>query len=344
MLNKDSLTILIVTYSDRRKLVSKTIQSAIDIFHPVLKRIIFVQNGVEYDFNQFLSTLEIEKLKELEIETIINDENLGSAGGFGGGIEKFIEVSKNEDDYLLILDDDNHIPESTGESIKELDYKHCHDLYGDFAVSMYRPFHDRDKNKFSKDWDYGKDFYYNTVSYFSIIHKFRNTSLKQKRIDPNTAQLFTVPYSGLIVPRKIIENTESVQTQYYLYGDDSRFTAQISLKGFSIISRENIISEDLEESWYQKDESEETPKNAIQLFIESEEKDQMRPMYQIRNEIFTSKTVYKKSTLIFYINLIIYCVAPLFVYVKFDRKKIRNYKKFLKVVSDGLHGRLGKTY
>ncbi|MHA5125132.1 glycosyltransferase family 2 protein [Oenococcus oeni] len=338
-LKKNNLTVLIVTYSDRRKYLKESLNS-LKLFGNCLKNIVLVQNGVDYDLLSFLKKEISLPLKIFHL--IINKENTGSSGGFGNGIE---EAKSLNGDFLFILDDDNIVPKQSIDNLQELSLKSLERDYDSrIAISFYRPQHDQDPLKFKRNFDFiNKSYVKNTIANFSISHKFFKERYFQKRIDPKKAELFFAPYSGLLIEKELLKLVPPVFKDFYLYGDDTRLTSQLSYAGVKIISIECIFTKDLEQSWYQNKTKIEQQKNSIELFLTSENRQKIwRPFYNLRNDVYNSKTLHKKGNFIFYINLFLLISIPFFIYLPKNKNVLKNYRYYLKAIKDGYFGKLGR--
>ncbi|KGH87338.1 hypothetical protein ATX11_00030 [Oenococcus oeni] len=314
--------------------------NSLKLFGNCLKNIVLVQNGVDYDLMSFLKK-EISLPLEI-FHLIIHKENTGSSGGFGDGIE---EAKSLSGDFLFILDDDNVVPKQSISNLQELSLKSLERAYDSrIAISFYRPKHDQDSLKFKRKFDFiNKSYVKNTVVNFSIMHKFFKKRYFKKRVNPKNAELFFAPYSGLLIEKELLKLVPPVFKDFYLYGDDTRLTSQLSYAGVKIISIECIFTKDLEQSWYQNKIEIKQQKNSIELFLTSKDQQNMwRPFYTLRNEIYNSRTLHKKGNLIFYVNLFLLVLIPFFIYLPKNKNVLRNYKYYLKAIKDGYFGRLGK--
>lgn len=334
----DDLTILIVTYGDHRKYLVESLQ-AINKFSKYIENIIIVQNGIEYDLNKFVDSIGVTK--DIQMHLLCNRKNLGSAGGFRMGIEEFLNIQGKK---LLIMDDDSYIPENSFSELQQLDMSSIKKIYGDkIAISMYRPYHDTDKKIFKRDYDNNSTFYDNTVYRFSVMHKFHLKSERRERIMPNIAENYIVPYSGLVVERKDLLNIEKVDTDYFVYGDDSRFTARLSQSGVRILTLEKIYSKDLEYSWYQNKDQSLRGKNVVEIMLRTKNAANIwRPFYQVRNGVCNSRKVFKKNSLIYWLNFLVFLSVPFFAYMPKNKRGLRNYRFFVIAVLNGNAGKLGQ--
>lgn len=337
-LKEKELTILIVTYGDRRKFLKKSLKM-LEKVSEYVQNIVLVQNGVVYDLRKFLDSIN---LTNIDYYQIVNNQNLGSAGGFKIGIEKALQVSGQS---LLILDDDNFVPLATFDALKNLDYLDLQKKYGNkIAISMYRPEHDSDSKKFQRNYDLNHIFFENTVHKFSVLHKLPFTKFKTQRVIKNVAESYTVPYSGLIVAKNDLKNIEQINSQYFVYCDDTRLTARLSQSGVRILTFENIVAMDQENSWFQSNHIKKQEKeNDIALMLKMGKKEDLwRPFYQVRNGVCNSRQVFQKNKLVYWVNLLIFIIVPFFVYMPKNKLGLRNYLFFVKAVRMGHLNLLGK--
>lgn len=336
-LKEQDLTVLIVTYGDHRKGLHASIE-ALEKSSTYISNVLIVQNGIDYDIKAFLKEFDVD----FQFHTIINKENLGSAGGFGAGINYALTLNGSR---LLILDDDNVVPFDSLNALSQTDEKFLKKQYGEkIALSLYRPLHDSDKNKFKRDYDFNGHYFMNTVYDFSFLHKLKLKSFWTKRSHEDIAELFVAPYSGLLLDKHLIESVEPVQQRYFLYGDDTRLTAKLSMTGVRILSTERYYALDNSLSWHQHDDEVQSVKNDVQQLLEMKDQTQLwRPFYSIRNGVCNSHDVFKTNNFIYYINLFIFASVPFFVYMPKNRIGLRNYSYLLRAIWDGQRGELGKV-
>lgn len=335
-LRDHDLTILIVTYDDRRKFLKKSIEE-LNKQKKYISNLIIVQNGIEYDMNLFMQ----EITNKISTKFVINKENSGSAGGFGIGVKEALHTSGSK---ILILDDDNYVSAESFKKIIQMDNKFLTDSYGEkIALSLFRPQHDQDEKKFQRNYDFSYNFYKNTISQFSFIHKFQKAKMRKVRLDESISELVIAPYSGLLVEKRLISELEPIKQEYYVYGDDTRFTARMTQSGIRILQRQDLTAIDLEDSWYQNDKSKINKKNDVKLFLEMKDKTKLwRPYYRLRNAVNVSKEVFRTNNFLFVINLILYVVVPFFIYMPKNKMGFKNYKLFLRAVYSGIRGDLGR--
>lgn len=333
-IEENDLSVLIVTYADHRKYLKESIKR-LEKYSKYISNVIIVQNGVKYNLSEFINNQEAQGLRFVEI---VNEENLGSSGGFGLGIDKSLHVDGK---MLMILDDDNYVPEDSFNNIRGINISNLESHYNSkIAISLNRPLHDRDFNKFERDSDHDASFFYNTICQFSFLHRISYKSYSRKRLCKNIAEMYVAPYSGLVINKEFIREVEPIQENYYLYGDDTRWTARLSESGVKILSMKNIYSIDISQSW---NKEEKQNKNDVWQFLNIYDRhDLWRPFYTIRNGVYSSKKVFKRGNLVYYVNLFIFSLVPFFVYMPKNKIGLRNYKYFIMAVVDGSRGRLGK--
>lgn len=309
-------------------------------FKDCLSSITIVQNGADYDIDTFLEHIN---LNNINLHCIVNEKNTGSAGGFGTGVE-FIKSFISSSEYILILDDDSLIPIEVQNKLSNFDFSMLKEKYSsNVGISLYRPDHDQDSSKFERNWDYSESYYENTLNRFSILHKLKRDSDHVSRVDLKVSQVFMAPYSGLILSGAELDKAEEIQQNYFLYDDDSRFTAKLSMQGVNLLVFKDLYLEDLEKSWYQTDDSKIVQsKSNVQLMIEDlNNGNNVRAFYQIRNGVFTGKSIFMRNKIIFAINLILFCIMPI-KYVGLSKRRFSNYLFFLRAVYNGMNNKLGK--
>ena len=182
----DKVIAVVVTYN-RRKLLSECI-SALKNQTRRLDKILIVNNGSNDD--------TLEWLQEQENIEFVNQENVGSAGGFYTGIKKAFESNYS---WIWLMDDDGYSKEDALERLLENDPDElC--LRNCIVVDK--------EDKKSLVWKTGKF-----------------TSYEQ--IDRKVILNYAHPFNGTMIHRKIVERVGFPSKQLFLWGDEGEYLYRI---------------------------------------------------------------------------------------------------------------------
>lgn len=197
---------VIVTYSNRwqsfgRETLARVVAAGPD-------RVIVVDNG------STCSTEIASDCSSLNNVTYLpNGANLGSAGGFGTGVRKAIELGC---DFVWLIDDDMW-------PIKEaLDSQLTHYYSGPrMVVTGRRDSHSRERFERSLRFDAGA---YLGVDLLRLNHA--------RRTPDRPLDFF--PYGGSLVPREAIVEAGFPNESYFVYWDDFDWADRIKRSGYQI--------------------------------------------------------------------------------------------------------------
>jgi GT2 family glycosyltransferase len=232
---KNNLNIGVLTYGERKHLLVPVLerllaQSGIDIF--------VLCNGIEdelYDF--YLKTFDLYE----QIVFIRSQKNTGSAGGYHELIKYVANVDASK--YLLLLDDDNMVPEDFSSKLKNINLGS--DINFINRANRKVLVKSRDlrmpclqigtKNSFL-----GRDIFKAIYSSYEITD----------------GDLIAAPYSGLILPPSVLTSSILPNKTYFLYADDHEYTYRLVTQyGYKLILIDDISLIDLEESFHMKKDS-----------------------------------------------------------------------------------------
>ncbi|GAA0815286.1 glycosyltransferase [Colwellia asteriadis] len=253
-----------------------------------------------------------ERYKNDRVIILFSETNLGSAGGY---YELLDYVTKyNTSDYVLLLDDDNLVPQNCYKIISDLNIKD-NELY-----SFHRS--DRARAKQVKDLEQpeaiiggansflGRDF-------FSIFQTGKHIY---------QGDLAAAPYGGLLLNRKSLDAGVLPKKELYLYADDYEYTYRlVTMFGFDIIFSDAVSIEDLEKSYHLKT-------GTRLLSNRYSHASTMQLYYSVRNNTWLGLKR-NKSKSIFLLNLSI-CTTLFSLQFLFSRK-FTNIKLFFKAIKDG---------
>jgi|TARA_B110000902_G_scaffold261487_1_gene336359 GT2 family glycosyltransferase len=316
-----NILVLTVTYGDRfdeLKYGPLAVAISLDC------HIVIVCNGVSSNYLIQLKNY-IEALN-INAKLIINECNLGSAGGFKKGIESCTELFFNR---VLILDDDNFI---SPDSINAIDLAKLGD-----ANFIYRK-----GRKYMDVALHGND----PASILSANNGFLGLNIVQqiqKRISsPKVIKVESYnfpwsPYGGLLLSRKAITSGILPNKDYFLYCDDTAYTNDLS-KEFGLYIVPGCEVSDYADSWNVA-----SNKNIFNRLLQ--EVDSWRIYYSVRNQChFDLSRCDSKLSFILNMMIFIFLLSLFSTIALVTEMKLRPGSRFFLIVRsswDGLRGSLG---
>lgn len=320
-IDKNSVTVGIVTYASRWSMVEKILTKLNEISE--IGTIILIDNNSDYNLYDKLSLLKIDK----NVRVIKLNKNYGSAGGFKRAITEVLKIENEA--FLLLLDDDTYIEY---DALKKLstDTKYENMNLDQFAYSFFRP-------SWIKNTEYPISYYENTFFEFSISHKIK----KQNEIQ-DTKNMFSrrpyVPYAGLFMSKKIAVNLDLPIDDYYLYVDDTNFTYGLYQRGYELYAYKGSQLFELEESWAQS-------KKVVffEAYFSADANQKMRANYNIRNRVHFEWNNLAKHKIKYLTNQFIYLSFVFMKYMPKNLTGIRDFREILSYINKGKNGKLGKN-
>lgn len=315
---------VVVTYAKRFNYLKKTIEAIRK--QDKIKKIIIVQNGVEYDLKKHF-------FNHTEITVLQSSKNLGSAGGFWIGLKHITQMKTNKLN-VLILDDDNIIDTK---AIYELQKAEKLYRYNAHIWSLFRP-NVQQIDRFNTSTEKTIKSLNNTINGFTFEHLIYKKKDEVARKYPKINSLVTAPYSGLFFPGELISNIGLPNRDFYLYSDDIDYTLRIKRSGFLILQCRQACCYDQSVAWQTLDKK--NKKNRGAFFSTTEI---YRPLYTYRNEVYISYHSLCTNKFILSLN---YFLLQLWLFLSYMPKNRIGYNKFLQLkhaMSDGKKGILGKS-
>ena len=186
----------IVTYN-REKLLKRCLLNILDQSKKPDK-ILIINNGEIKSINKFILENNIE---------IINQNNLGSAGGWNTAIAFAL---KDNYDYIWLMDDDGY-PDL--ESLKLL-FENFQSSYSCLSSVVVN---ENEKNRLIFPMPY-VDRYHNPV----LLNYRKKIRYVNKLIRYNKSKLFPFVhlFNGALINLKAIKNIGNVNREYFMYGDE----------------------------------------------------------------------------------------------------------------------------
>jgi GT2 family glycosyltransferase len=241
------ITIVTVTYGNRRHLLSRTLSASLE---QGANRAIVVDNASAEPINAYL----LKSFPGLT-ETLRMEENIGSAGGYCIGIAAAL---KRNAEFILLLDDDNLLEPGSLERLKDgyrsLLRKSSRDrlcvlgLRPDQMPGILRGIPHEDIGA-SGDTFFG--FHVKDLPNKLVKRTFRR-SLSAERIAEflnHPVPLRTGPFGGMLFHRSLVERFGLPDSRFVLYVDDTEFSYRISSRGGQVWLLPSARIADMDQSW-----------------------------------------------------------------------------------------------
>lgn len=300
-----NLSAATVTYGNRLKYLFPVIDQ---LLKQDFNYIYIYCNGVS---ESILNKIK-NKFNSSRVIVLFSEENIGSAGGYNELISYLSNLSNI--DHLLLLDDDNLVPDDCFQKISSIS-KGCNDLY-----YFHRP--DRNLPKRAKEL---KD----PQLILGEKNSFLGRSIFKKENSneaPYSGDLLAAPYGGLLLNRKALVTGILPKKELYLYADDYEYTHRlVTENNLIIIFSEAFTIEDLEKSYHLKKgvrllSNRYTNANELQLF------------YSVRNSTWFGLSR-SNSKIKWFSNMLIYSSVYLTQFL--ITGQLKKIKLFTKAVYEG---------
>ncbi len=308
--------VLTVTYGDRERYLIKVID---ELVRQKVQNLVIVFNGCS---EEIVTKITSKYADSIKIHSIINTENEGSAGGFHQGLE-YIRNNKNNisEEKVLILDDDNLIPEGLFDNVQQESIEEKDILW------VVRE--DRGKLLNAR-------FSGNPCINISTKNSFLGIDVFKKvfpQYEKTQGEIICVPYSGMIFNKNILDN-HLPNVNYYLYGDDYEFSYKLSMEeGCHIRIYDSLSIKDLETSFHLLNKRKKITNRYSNASI-------TQLYYSVRNQVIFSKLRVQNKFIYFVNFIIIFCAFNISFLLSLDFKKIFYFNL---AIYDGLIGKSGKN-
>jgi len=237
-------TAVIVTYGSRANFARAAVNGSLDAG---CHKAVLVCNNCE---QSALNVLKDSFGPNDRVTLIYSTTNMGSAGGFGLGIERALV---DDPAFLWLLDDDNlPRPNALLEafSARETAAVVLHNEH--IAVLSYRPMNKRQTLRLSGTSE--EDSYPRAGSflYFDVRRSLRKIILSRREKPRESSSVVTVPYGpygGLLLPAPIVTRLVLPEKMLTLYEDDTEYTDRIRCAGVSIVLARSSVVDEQEVKW-----------------------------------------------------------------------------------------------
>ncbi len=295
-----NITAVVVTFN-RLELLRRNI-ACLRLNSP-LSNIIVVNNGSTDGTEQWLDT-------QTDI-TVINQENVGGAGGFHTGIDY---AYRSGADWIWCMDDDVFPrPECLENLLKEA---------GDNRLGILAP------RRIMNGKIYTNDFCrYNLTNPFVSMYGKKLSRMEVK----SPIEIMGTAFEGPFIRRDVVEKIGLPNRELFIFCDDTDYCLRTIQAGYKILyvpsalmDKQHFFSED---NW-----------------TERNKKKKWKRFYQIRNSTYLNKR-YGKNIGVKYLRGFIgvagYIATALFTIPFTDAYKWRDIPKLWKSYTDGIYSRLG---
>ncbi|SER67141.1 Glycosyltransferase, GT2 family [Propionibacterium cyclohexanicum] len=339
------IEILSVTYGDRGESLAELLDSAL---REGIKDFTFVENGCTQAAKDVILKYS-EAHSDLNIRIIEFKRNRGSALAYQCGLQSVYRSSTA--DAVLLLDDDNTLPDNFIARLTALYARINHRITGRFALSLARPEHpDSLASVRQAGGTYEEHFEYLTPGYFQgfdlkdkIMARLRLRRPRPeycvKFPDLNVVSIPTAIWGGLLLPRKVWSLGILPRADLTLYEEDTDFTERLTKNGVQILYSSEIPIHDI--IVWQPDTQSRVPSFMIPFASDST---LWRYLYRNRNSAFTSRARCDSWTSHFrlFVNLIVRLI--LITAGGAVSQKPRTLFRIIGSTVNGLRGRLGEEY
>lgn len=308
------ITAVIVTYADRFNLLKQVISAC---FKNGVSNIVVVDNDSHKNSKNQLKAL-LEKNKD-KITVVWNTTNLGSAKAYKQGLQEV--KSKDNYDYIWLLDDDNKPKEKALEVLKNYWEKKPKNVV---ALLSFRP--DREQYKQAilennPNLVLGRK---NSFSGFHLNQKFSKFFSQKALLDKTKVigEIAYAPYGGLFFHKTIVDEIGYPNEDYFLYSDDHDWSYRITMANKKIYLVSNSVIEDIDTSWGLINKK-------STIFTKIKKAPAIRVYYNVRNRMLFEKNYLVSNNISYIINkftftFILFCFCF----------RSENFKVFKKAVND----------
>jgi len=323
---KLKVCVVTVTYSDRWQFLEQ-----------VIHRVLSFENVCHVVVADNKSTYSVAERVPENTTVLVNEENLGSSGGYKQAIQ-YACLNINCD-LIWLLDDDN-LPDKCSLTILLEQWKLINASESRKAVFCLR----NDRIQHQRIAKGENPFRYYLVKdnflgfhlfrilnnrFYKVKDKFNNNKQFKQRV-----KMPYVPYGGLLMHKLMIKEIGFPDESFYLYVDDSEYTYRITQNGGSIWLIPNSKITDIDKSQGVDYKQKLFHSQLLDLWS-------FRTYYHIRNRMYFYSKGSIQNNIVFQINKILYLAYLQVISVLSGKRDA--FKKLKIAVSDGLKGNLGKA-
>lgn len=322
----ETVSVVTVTYGDRWRYL-ETVLAFLETETSVA-RVVVIDNASNYDVADRCRQAHLRKTRVYR-----NDKNLGSAGGFSGGIS--IAAEEGEGSLILLLDDDN-LPEPGAIAGLIATYNSLARDSGDgnVAVTAFRESqHGHFRVPLEPLFMRGHDFL--GFNLFNAVQRHLDLvkTEAELRSGPECAHICGgAAYSGMLFSPKLVSRIGVPEPGFILYFDDCEYAVRMMRAGCLIWLDTDHKIDDLETNY-----SMNVFKTAFLGFLRGQSESKI--YYIVRNRVYMDQFMEERRSLPYRINRSVFlsvlgaiCLAV---------RRTRRFKTILDACRDGKRGRLG---
>jgi GT2 family glycosyltransferase len=270
---------VIVTYGNRASLCTQAVHGALE---SGAGRVVVVDNGSTETAREAISALAAGSHGRVELHSI--GQNLGSAGGFGRGIE--LALRHAECSELWLLDDDTVPGAPALGELLAWRRRLAAELGTSVAVVSYRParlFQRLVVRGTSVASVYPSRSAVMGFNVADITRKVRNRLLANRPSGRASAQPIQIPYGpygGLLISRDLVDRVGYPNAELFVYEDDTEYTWRLGAASGGLFLVPTSVVADLEPSWPDRARG----RSMFARVLTSDSPG--RAFYQVRNRVF----------------------------------------------------------
>jgi GT2 family glycosyltransferase len=293
------IAVVVVTYGDRRELLSAVLQRLLaPESSELISEIIVVDNASSSCTKELLSRLvSIDaRVKVVTLET-----NEGSAGGYSRGLTRAVEGSG---EFVLLLDDDNLPCPSAFERLIE-SWRILKEAIPDGRFALQCTRWDHDYHRRLAFGEPVESVYPGRSSYCGLhirqVPRRISTILSGRKADDSVeirrepVSIPYGPYGGLFIRRELLARIELPDPRFFTYADDFDFTHRFVTAGIPLYLIPTCRVQDIDSSWSNDSQHRSVLRS---IFLHSSD---ARVFLSLRNQVYFEKTI-KKNPLLYMLN------------------------------------------
>lgn len=319
-----------VTYADRASYCGRVVERLIEAG---VNRIIIVDNA---SCERSRTTLEALASRFARVALLVNDSNLGAAGGFIRGFEA---AFAGDEEFVFLLDDDNLPHEDCLQRLVTAHRLLEPDESGILLYANRGSTRETDMRAFRGG--YTKAYLPNSFCTFDIREraidrlKLLMPTRSTSAINYPVVRVHYGPYGGMFGRRELFAGVGMPRADYFLYADDHDYAMRMDRHQIAQFLVEPARIEDLDVSF------------APGSHLLSESLSEMRVYYQMRNHTHLSQPTIR-SRAIYNINknsfLVWEFVKGRRAWLRRPLRTMSRWRLVRRAISDGEAGRLGRSY
>lgn len=334
-MNTSRVHVLVVTYGDRWKFLSRVLEALLKEKEVV--KIIVIDNASEGREE----IMHMAEEREGRIIVLSQKENLGSAGGYAVGISY---ARKQDLDFLLLLDDDN-VPESG--VIKKYINAYKQHGGGKIIIGGNRISLKGSQEVFEGSVEIKKTFTFFSVfsvnkliRFLSLLFSKNTKKVRYAAVQKDFIEIFAFGYGGAFIPRIAIIEAPLPDAKLFTYGDDMEYSWGLIKLGYRCFLEKNIAIKDIDLTFSQNDKI----SHLMDLFM-SDITDS-KVFYRMRNAAYISRKHTHQSTIVLALSITIWYSGLLLLFIlrkrRFDTFQVRRAKLIAGALYLGFGGNLEK--